>query len=81
MDAMLQKTLGVGANGAAVIKADGSLAFRQDWADVYAIERALAEAQRQVRRTKGLAHPYYWAGYVVVGDAQARDAVQLSSQP
>jgi thiol-disulfide isomerase/thioredoxin len=45
MNAMLQKTLGVGANGAAVVKADGTLAFRQDWADAYAIERALAEAK------------------------------------
>lgn len=28
---------------------------------------ALAQAQREMRRTPALAHPYYWAAYVVVG--------------
>lgn len=41
MESTLQKTLGVGPNGAAIVGADGTLLFRQDWADPYAIERAL----------------------------------------
>lgn len=44
MDASLQHALGVSANGAAVIGADGTLQFRQDWADAFAIERALQDA-------------------------------------
>jgi hypothetical protein len=44
MESTLQKILGVGPNGAAVVTSDGTLAFRQDWADVYAVERALKEA-------------------------------------
>ncbi len=43
MEAMLQTTLGVGPNGAAVLRADGTLAFRQNWADAFAIDRALSE--------------------------------------
>ena len=43
MESMLQKALGVGANGAAILRADGTLHFRQDWADAFAIERALGE--------------------------------------
>lgn len=44
MNSALQKTVGVGPNGAAVMRGDGTLAFRQDWADAYAIERALMDA-------------------------------------
>jgi len=30
---------------------------------------ALAQAQRELRRSPQLGHPYYWAAYVVVGQA------------
>ena len=43
---------------------------------------ALASAQRAMRRSPQLAHPYYWAAYVVVGqnDANARAARQVSGR-
>lgn len=43
---------------------------------------ALASAQRAMRRSPQLAHPYYWAAYVVVGqnDANERAARQISGR-
>jgi CHAT domain-containing protein len=43
---------------------------------------ALAFAQRALRRSPQLGHPYYWAAYVVVGqdDANVRAARQVSGR-
>jgi len=40
---------------------------------------ALTSAQRALRRSPRLAHPYYWAAYVVVGHTDSRDKVAESS--
>jgi len=40
---------------------------------------ALASAQRALRRSPQLGHPYYWAAYVVVGQTHSRVAVAKGS--
>jgi CHAT domain-containing protein len=40
---------------------------------------ALASAQRAVRRTPQLEHPYYWAAYVVVGRIDSQVEVERLS--
>ncbi len=40
---------------------------------------ALASAQRALRRSPPLAHPYYWAAYVVIGDGTAQAGIARNS--
>jgi CHAT domain-containing protein len=50
--------------------------FYENLADNDSPERALAKAQRAMRTAPATAHPFFWAGFVVIGgaDAQARSA-------
>ena len=40
---------------------------------------ALALAQRSLRRSPQLGHPYYWAAYVVIGDGASQTGVARKS--
>jgi len=40
---------------------------------------ALALAQRALRRSPQLGHPYYWAAYVVIGEGTSQGGVATNS--
>jgi CHAT domain-containing protein len=44
------------------------------------VRLALARAQRALRAERATAHPFYWAGFVVVGGAESMRAPGRVSQ-
>lgn len=41
------------------------------------VAQALASAQRELKKESGLAHPYYWASFVAIGDQTLEDPCGL----
>jgi CHAT domain-containing protein len=54
-------------------------AFYDGLADGFSIADALRRAQLELRSRERTAHPYYWAGFVVLGDGRA--SVALARKP
>jgi CHAT domain-containing protein len=49
------------------------VAFHREWNDgerKLSKARALQQASLKVLRTRGFSHPFYWAGFILAGDAR-----------
>jgi hypothetical protein len=42
---------------------------------------ALRQAQAEIRRGDGTAHPFYWAGFVAIGRGELRIPLRVRTQP
>lgn len=53
------------------VTADLMAAFYEAWRPGVTARQALATAQRTIAAGEGTAHPYYWSGFVLVGEGMA----------